>query len=290
MIETYKDGTEKKIKLFVVVELFRFLSYAWTTIILAVGGVLTVLYSGVDYTAVMKSIAGSMNVCVYIDFPPATYVLPAMYSLCPILVFLYTIASIFRAWISKEEKKMSQCSFILYVSAFAYYFQSALIASTSFAVQPNPKIPVTIMIHTLPFTNLIVGLTLMQYATTWFICQVSYFEEKKPKYMPLGNYVCSMFLTFATIFKVVYHINMMDGLELNIQDEVVSNGWIWNVNDETIGVVGQFMDVIWNICALVLPMIESGYLAWKRLDSHGLIFTIEDNRLAKREYEPVPDQ
>ena len=290
MIETYKDGAEQKVKLFVVVELFRFLYYVSMVLIILVGVVLSVGFSEVDYTAIIKSISGSINVCVYMDFPPATYVLPAMHSLCPILVFVYTIASIFRAWVSKEEKKMSRWSFILYVSAFVYFFQSVLLIPTIFAVQPNPKIPVTIMIHTLPFTNLAIGVTLLQYATTWFSCKVTYFEGEKPKYMPIGNYVCSVVLTITTIFKVVFHINMMDGLKLNIHDEVISNGWIWDVNNEIIGSVSQVMDAIWMICALVLPLIESGYLTWKKLDSHGLIFVIEDNRMARNEYEPVPDE
>ena len=105
-----------------------------------------------------------------------------------------------------------------------------------------------------------------------------------------GNYMCAIVLTITGIAKIIQQINMFGGLKLGIDGDVITNGWIWNVNNELISLVSQLNDTIWMFCAIILPMLESGYLTWKKLDPHGLIIVIEDNKMAKRGYEQVPDQ
>ena len=133
---------------------------------MVMGVALTIGFAEVDYKAFLTSFFGSYNICAYFDFPPSTYVLPALYAFFPIMAFIYTAASIFRAWISLEEKKMSTCSFTLYILAFVFFFLTTVIFTTIFAIQPEVKKPGTVELHTIPFTNLIVGVTLLQFATT----------------------------------------------------------------------------------------------------------------------------
>ena len=108
--------------------------------------------------------------------------------------------------------------------------------------------------------------------------------------MPWGNYLCAILLTITTIAKVTQHINTFSGLKLDVNNQVISNGWIWDVKQPIIGGLLQANDAIWMLCALVVPMIESGYLTWKKFDSHGLIVVIEDNKRARNGYEKVSDQ
>ena len=166
------DG-EKEINFFVVIEMFRFLFYLWFVIIIITGISLTILFTEEKYSEIIKTIFGSINVCVFFDFPPAIYVLPTLYAIWPIIIFQYALLSILRAWISKEEKKISRLAFILYSLVFVYFTLSAAIFSTSIAIQPDLKRPETIKLHTLPFTNLVMALTLLQISIAWFGFEVT---------------------------------------------------------------------------------------------------------------------
>ena len=265
-LKIQKIGKETEINLFVVVEMFRFLFYLWFVLIMIVGILLTILFTKEDYSAIIKMIFGSVNVCVFFDFPPATYVLPSLYALWPIIVFQYTIVSIFRAWIATEENKMSRCAFILYSMAFVYFSLSSAIFATSLAVQPSLENPETIMLHTLPFTNLVMALTCLQIAITWFGFKVSWKGLSIPKVLQFVTYVCLIALIITSSIKIIQHIN---GL---------GRGLLWNVRNEIMGRICQIVDAVWLLSALFWPMGQSGYLMWRKFDTHGLVITIGDNR------------
>lgn len=161
-------GGEKEINFFAVVELFRFLVYLWFVFMMMIGILLTFFFTKEEYSKIIKFVFGSVNVCVFFDFAPSIYVLPSLFAMWPILVFLYAIVSIFRAWISKEEKKISRFAFFLYSSVFVYFTLSTAVLSTSIAVQPDLKKPETIKLHTLPFTNMVIALTVVQISISWF--------------------------------------------------------------------------------------------------------------------------
>ena len=167
-------GGEKEINFFVVVEMFRFLFYLWFVIIMITGISLTLVFTEEKYSEIIKTIFGSINVCVFFDFPPSIYVLPSLYAIWPVIIFIYAILSVFRAWISKEEKKITKLAFTMYSLVFLYFTLSAAVFSTSIAVQPDLKKPVTIKLHTLPFTNLVLALTVLQISITWFGFEVNY--------------------------------------------------------------------------------------------------------------------
>ena len=166
------DG-EKEITFFAVVEMFRFLVYLWFVFIMMTGILLTFFFTEEEYEEIIKTVFGSVNVCVFFDFAPSIYVLPSLFAFWPVLVFLYTVASIFRAWISKEEKRISKFAFSIYSIVFVYFTISTAIFSTSIAVQPDLEKPETIKLHTLPFTNMVVALTVLQISISWFGIQVS---------------------------------------------------------------------------------------------------------------------
>ena len=290
LIEVKKDGAERKINIFIVVEFFRFICYLVMSLVIVVGAALTIGYADVDFTKYLKSVIGYWNVISFLEYPPATYVCPVLYAICPITVFLYFIASVFRAWIAKEENKMSGCAFALYICAFIYYFQSILLFTITLAVQPNPMRPEQHIVHLLPDTNIVVGLTLLQYATTWFNCNVSYPESKTSKFMPWINYICAVLLTITSMGKIIIHINSFGGLKVDSDGNIISNGWLLNVPNEIPELLCQINDAMWMFFGLVVPTIESGYLTWIKFDSHGLLITIEDNKMAKNEYEPIIDK
>ena len=82
-----RKGDEKEIEFAVVVEFLRFLFYTWFCLIVIVGMALTYGFSTDNYGKIIGGVFGSVNVCAYFDFPPATYVLPAMYSIQIVLIY-----------------------------------------------------------------------------------------------------------------------------------------------------------------------------------------------------------
>ena len=291
-----RKGKEREIELTVVVELFRFIFYAWFCLTVLIGVALTYGFTvkeNKDFVKIIEGVFGSVNVCAFFDFPPATYVLPTMYSIQMILIYKYSFCSIFRAWIARLENKISGFAFFFYSSAFAYFFVSALVFSTIFAVQPDPNNPNTILIHTVPFTNLVIALTILQIAVTWFGRNVCWkgmrHTSKLTKRMArFFTYTCLTALIITSIFKVIHQINALsDVWNLTVQanetnkpaETKLEYRGIW-FNVHAHKNLLQIVDKLWLISALVCPMVQSGYLTFKTFHSHLIIFTVRDNRRA----------
>ena len=311
-----KKGAEREIEIAVVVEFYRFVFYSWFFFIILIGIALTygvTAKANEDFYKVIEGVFGSVNICAYFDFPPSTYFLPALYSIQIILIYKYSFLSVFRAWVAKLEKKISKCGFILYLCSFIYFCVSSIVFSTIFAVQPNPDDPKTILIHTLPFTNLIIALNVLQAAVTWFGHKVSWKDlrhssELTKRLVHIFMYTCLIFLFLTSVFKIVHHINALgdvwnetkqnnqDNSNDDFEDETADTklkyrGLWFDVHGNK--VLLQVMDKLWLFSALVLPMVQSGYLTFKAFDTHLIIFNIRDNRKAKnidRENEKVSDE
>merc|ERR1712038_1613548 len=257
----------------------RFVFYLWFILLILVGLTVTLGYVEEDYRAIFKSIFGSVNVCVFFYFPTTKYVLPTLYALWPVLVFQYCVFSIFRAWIALKENKISITPFALYTCTFVYTFCSSLFFATSFAVQPDLRRPQTIVLHAIPFTNLVIALTFLQIAITWFGFNVSWNGMRTPKAFQIGTFISVLCLVLTSIMKVTQHINAIGSLEQSSDNGLVKvRGVWWSVEDESLGQMLQAIDAIWVLCILVVPLIQSGYLSWRKFDTHGLIVTIGDNR------------
>ena len=292
----------KEIKLSVVVGFLRFISYTWFCLIVFVGMALTYGITAKDnktFYKLIESVFGSVNICAYFDFPPSTYILPTMYAIQIILVYQYALASIIRAWIAKLDNKISSLGFLLYSASFFYCCFSAAFFSTIFAVQPNTDDPNTIIVHTVPFTNFIISLTLLQIAVTWFGRNVSWKglrhrSELTKRWWNSFHYVCLIGLFITSVFKIVHQINALGDLwTLNIEthtthqtnhtqaldsETTLANGIWFNVHEYKL--LLQIMDKIWLVTALIFPMIQSGYFTFKGFDAHLIIFNIRDNRRA----------
>ena len=103
LIEVIKRGTEKEIKISVVVENFRTAFY-WSFLgIIVFGAFLTKVFTKVDSTAIINDVFGASNICTYFDFPPSTYVLPFCWIFAMLFAIAYDMISMFRIWIAKEE-------------------------------------------------------------------------------------------------------------------------------------------------------------------------------------------
>jgi hypothetical protein len=72
------------------VEKLRLIAYAWFWGTVVVGVVLTKAFTDIDTDdTLLKSVYGFTNVCVNFDFPPATYVLPALWAITMVFFIAY---------------------------------------------------------------------------------------------------------------------------------------------------------------------------------------------------------
>ena len=181
-------------------------------------------------------------------------------------------------------KKITQKEFVIYTYAFLYFALSAAMFSTIFAVQPDPGNPDTIIIHTLPFTNLIIALTVLQIAVTWFGRTVSWKGLKHKnkltkRFLRLCTNICLGTLILTTIFKVIHQINALADLKNPESIGTKKDNGLWfNVHNHK--PLLQLIDKTWLLAALGGPMMQSGYLTFKTFHAHLIIFTVRDNRRA----------
>ena len=68
IFEIKKYGSESKMKIFLAMELFRLVFLFWFLSVIAVGAAVTIGFVETDYKKTIKSLVGSVNVCVYFDF------------------------------------------------------------------------------------------------------------------------------------------------------------------------------------------------------------------------------
>ena len=148
-----------------------------------------------------------------------------------------------------------------------------LLVSTIFAVQIDPEVSHTTYLHTVPYTNLMVALCTLQVAVTWFSAKVSWDELKVPRFVKIGNYACVVGLVLLTTIKQIQHLNALGDL--------TNNGLWWKVRNPELREIFQIFDYCWLVFALALPMIQSGYLTWRRFHSHVIILRLCDNRRTK---------
>ena len=293
-----KKGVEREIEFSVVVEFFRFIFYTWFVIIVITGIALTygvTIKTNETFYETIEGVFGSVNICAFFDFPPSTYFLPAMYAIQLLIIYQYSFLSVFRAWIARLENKISNLAFLSYSGTFLYFCLSAALFSTIFAVQPNPKEPNTVIIHTLPFTNLIIALTSLQIAVTWFGRNVSWkglkHSNKLTKRLCRAfTYTCLALLILTSLFKVVHQINALADIihedhnhlnnttELPTEKKYKPHGLWFDVHAHK--ALLQLVDKLWLLAALVGPMLQSGYLTFKTFHTHLIIFKVRDNRRA----------
>ena len=283
-LEIKADGKEKLIELTVVVEELRFIVYVTFVTIILLGMMLTTLFTEYfipyAYDKIITDSFGYTNVCAFFDQPPATYVLPSIYAFALFFTYNYVLVSIFRARIAKEEGKISGISFTLLTAAYVYFGIAKTLFCTCFAVQPDQSNPSTIIVHTAPFVNLCVALSVLQVAVTWFGKKVAWNEGElnAPKWLQIASYVTVIGIIPATILKVIHQVNALSdlGIEQGISH---GKGWLWNVSDGYLA--GKVADVFWLLFSFLFPMIQSGYLASRGFDTHTIILQIGDNRKAK---------
>ena len=271
------DG-EHEIDITIVIEDLRFIFYLLFILILIVGIILTTLYEE-NYERHIKSIFGYSQLCVYLDFPPATYFQPTIYAFNSFFFDLYIIASIFRAWVAEKEEKISYCSRIMFQVAMAYAALSVMVFSTSLAVQPDDKNPTTMIVHTVPFANVALAMLVLQISVTWFGLRVAWKDLDLPGWFVSINIGTIILQAIVAVVKVAHQINSIGDMG---EKGLKGKGWWWSVDGPAIEPFFTAIDWLFVATNLAYPMFQSLYFSVKGSKTHTLIFTIRDNRLTEK--------
>ena len=269
---------DKTITLSLKVEVFRFIYYLWFifTICVTISFTLGIVN---DSNKIVRSILQNARVAWFFDFTEVTYILPTLFTILVLILYPYCVVSVIRARIALQDNKISYLAFILYLSTFLYLILASATFSTSIAVLPSTKRPETIPLHILPFTNLIITLTFLQIAVTWFGFNVSWDGRKTSKIFQLFTFIGVLCLVLSCALKVVQHINYCTGIWTEKNGELSVEGLWWDSHDEIIGEIYVIIDSIFFVTAFIVPLIQSGYLAGKNFDNRGVMIKMGHDRV-----------
>ena len=149
-----------------------------------IGMILTYAFSDMDVTGTdtpIYKVFGAVNSCVFIDYPPATYVSPVVWAFATITAFLLVILSIARIDVAYKQNPelMSKYGLVLYKVVCWLFMLSILVFSLSEAVQPDMYDPVTVSVHTGAYIFLLFAMPLFHFAEVYYWQHVIWRSEPR---------------------------------------------------------------------------------------------------------------
>jgi len=273
------DG-EYSLNMVIVLEDLRVGVYASFNVVVIFGIILTELFAeGVDgdTTLYIRGVFGVSNMCIFFDFPPATYILPVLWVFILFFGIMYSSISIFRIKISYLEMKLSRCASVLLAIAHVYVILGAMYFSTCFSVQPDPDKPVTMIIHTVPYINMKWALCILQVAVVYFGINVAWVDMNFPSWFLTGSIVHIILYFLTDLVSTVLLLNALGDLGDNMEGK----GLWWSVESEAHKVTFDiFVNYLGSIFGVFLPFIQAIYISRKGMNTDALHITVSDNRVS----------
>ena len=290
MLEKVNIGQEHGLKMTIVVENFRALYYLGFVSVLLIGYILTANFVTEDHTAIIQDVFGVINLCVYVDFPPATYVAPIVYIFPMLSMIVYNVISIFRINISYGARKLTYLARNWLVSSHVYSIISVIWFLSIFEVQPDRKKPATMIFHSMPYINLKIALAVIQISVVWFGTIIAWKDIEVDwigrKAFFVLNWIHAILLIVTCTIGCIFAINGIGDMGT---EGLVGKGLWWNVHK-----VPQFITIVSRVfanksplgdisMALIIPFFQSMvYIkskSFKNLSkTHTVMFYITDNK------------
>ena len=289
MYEIVYVGPEYGIKVTTVVENFRALFYFGMVITVLVGYIVTTNFVTEDHAAVVADVFGGTNLCSYLDYPPSTYIAPIVYIFPMFAMIAYNIVSIFRINISCGELKISYLAKNLLVASHAYTIISVIWFLAIFEVHPDREVPITMVIHTIPYFNLNIALLVLQLSVVWFGTNVAWkdigFSRVGKKLFITLSWFHLIVLTVTTSIMCMFILNGIGDMG---QGGLVGKGLWWDVHDPPkqillLGSLFRNTSPLGDFAmAILVPFLQSVILKSKSFGNisktHTVIFYITDNK------------
>ena len=275
-IERFEYSGQRGIRIATIVESIRAIFY-WSLLgVFGTGIILTKLFVTHDHTAIIMDVFGASNICTYLDFPPATYVLPFL-ALFPISFGnIYSVLSMFRIWIVQEEGRITVVEKKLLWSIHIYFILALMWLETVFAVSPDRDDPTTMLIHTTPYLNLKIAFCLLQISVVHFGQRVAWKDLRCGKLFVVVSWIHVALQCIAMVISSAIVLNAL--LDMG-QGQLKGKGRWWSVHDPySIWVANIFTNIGGMLLNIIIPLIQSHVLACQGFQAHHVTCQITDNK------------
>ena len=168
------SAADKKMEVQFNVQGGRVVTYSFFIVMNIIAIIITLAkYGGIPEPNIIKTALGANMICLFYDFPPATYVLPPFWAICVVFGTFYALTSVYRARLAQVENQITFGQRIFFNISSIGWAIALIVFSNCLAVQPysefdpdNLKVKAKdlalLKIHTYPFTNLMIWLVLEQ--------------------------------------------------------------------------------------------------------------------------------
>ena len=168
------SAADKKMEVQFNVQGGRVVTYSFFIVMNIIAIIITLAkYGGIPEPNIIKTALGANMICLFYDFPPATYVLPPFWAICVVFGSFYALTSVYRARLAQVENQITFGQRIFFNISSIGWAIALIVFSNCLAVQPysefdpnNLKVKAEdlalLKIHTYPFTNLMIWLVLEQ--------------------------------------------------------------------------------------------------------------------------------
>ena len=174
-----KNVADYALRVKLVPEAFRLLFYVFFGCLILIGVIVTSIWGNVDYdTDPIVQRFGTVNLCLFWDYPPFTYFGAFTGVFIIFLMFIYEFFDWFRIYdsfkhnedngiITKRIYYTYTCCTIYEILALAFFIQI-------FATQPSENI----IVHSLPYFILLSGMWTMAFKTAIFMHKMQLLDKK----------------------------------------------------------------------------------------------------------------
>lgn len=148
----------------------------------------------------LRDLWGYNNVCVFFDHAPATYILPTLYAVNLVFISLYFVSSWYRCLGEHRAGTFSRREFVGYSVVTAYEFAAFCFFATVFAVSPDENL----ILHSVPFINLILALSTLAAKNYWY-------HQKTMNLSPRQRLLGRTYVTIHVSVSLVYVFALFNG-------------------------------------------------------------------------------
>ena len=237
-----------------VVEKLRLRGYLGFWIVVISGIVMTRFFSGVDLeNSLLVQVFGYNNICVYFDYPPSNYLLPALWAITMVMLLMYIGADWLHMRSEVQQGGLSRSLYRTLSSMQAFEATTLMLFSLIFAVSPEGH-DHTLYIHTAPFFLLQLGMVSLAMSNTLYGIKSGYWKRlKMPPWFTKGALVYCAVFAVIVLYKIPTATNAM----------AFERFW---VQTPTLQTIAGLMDKGFLVCAALIPMMKAAYLVYLRGD------------------------
>jgi len=237
-----------------VVEKIRLVGYAGFWVVVLTGIFLTTAFGDVNLQeTVLMKVFGYNNICVYFDHPPSNYVLPLLWAVTLVLLLCYMAAHWLQMRAEVQEGMLDRSAYRILSNLKLFEAFTLTAFSTSFAVSPDAW-DQTLYVHAAPFILLQIGLASLAMSNTYHGIKSGYWRRLElPAWFETAAKAYVVVFALVVCFMITADVNAMAG-----------SPW-WEQTAAFIS-TAHFFDLLFLLCAAIVPMGKAAYFVWTRGD------------------------